>query len=252
MRAPRKPTPAPMRRRDVRYMVAVPLLLHVGRNATELITEDVGHGGLFLRVEEELPLNHLVRVEMLLPPHADRFEANGKVVHRVPAAAGDRAPGIGVQFYGLGAEPQRRWDTFVAFVRERFPEASERVARLTPAEKVQPLFWRNQRHTAVFRLHLRALPDLVTMFERDVKRRRLFVLSEVQAYPNDEVGVIVVHPHSGDVFELSARVLRVVRDHGVGGLLLELLDVDADREARFEEFVYDAIAPLFDDEDVER
>jgi len=233
-------------------MVGVPLMLDVGRRAVELVTEDVSHGGLFLRTELDISLRQLVRVEMLLPPHADRFDAAGKIVHRVPAVQGDRAAGIGIQFYGLGAEARARWATFVGFVRERFPASSERGVALATASPVTPLYRRT--HSEAFALHVRVatLSDLVTLFRRDVRRRRMFVLFDKQCWVGDEVCLLIVHPHTDDVFELRGRVTRCVRDHGIGGIDLALYEMDQERMLRFEEFVYDAIAPFFDDEEVHR
>ncbi len=240
-----------MRRVDKRYMVAVPLLLEVGKRTVELVTEDISHGGLFLRTELEATLRQLVRVEMLLPPHADRFEAAGKIVHRVPAVQGDRAAGVGIQFYGLGNDPRARWATFVAFVRERFPESSERSVTLATANAVTPLYRRTHSEVFALQVHVATLSDLVTLFRRDVRQRRMFVLFDKQCYVGDEVCLLVVHPHTQDVFELRGRVSRCVRDGGIGGIEIAL-DLDQERTMRFEEFVYDAIAPFFDDEEVHR
>ncbi len=232
-------------------MVALPLLLDVGRQVHELVTEDVSHGGLFLRTELELGLRQLVRVSMLLPPHADHFEAAGKIVHQLPHVQGDRGGGIGIQFYGLGSDARARWATFIASVRE-FPEANERSASLASAAPVTPLFVRGKSCAFWLKIHVATLTDLITLFRRDITRKRMFVLTERPCFVGDLVGLWVVHPHTDDVFELAGRVARCVRDHGVGGIDLALLDIDHERMLRFEEFVYDAIAPYFDDEEVHR
>ncbi len=231
-------------------MVAVPVLLEIGKRRVERVTEDVSDGGLFVRVDEAIPLRTLVKVELLLPPHGSQFSATGRIVHHMPAVRGVQEAGVGIEFYGIGADVRRRWESFVNFVREHFPESSERAAILANAEDVKPLFKRNPEHVHVLSVHLRSLEDLVTLIRRDIRDRRMFVLTDIPASPDDAIGVWITHPHTGDVFEIDARVERRVLDGGLQGLRLQL-DLTSERAARLEEFAYDAMEPLFDEEDVE-
>ncbi len=231
-------------------MIAVPLLIEVGKLRFERVTEDVSDGGLFVRVDEPLALRTLVRVELMLPPHGSQFSATGRIVHHVPAVRGIQDAGVGIEFYGIGADVRGRWEKFVNFVREHFPESSERAAILANAEGVKPLFKRNAEHVQVLSVHLRSLEDLVTLLRRDIRDRRMFVLTPIAASPGDLLGLWITHPHTGDVFEIEARVERRVVDGGLHGLRLQL-ELSNERATRLEEFAYDAMEPLFDEEDVE-
>lgn len=250
MRAPRKLTPAPARRRDKRFGIDLPAVLHSGRTHAQARTVDVGHGGVFLATDLEIPLRQLVKVQMFLPPEDAAFEAAGKLVHRVDVASTNRAAGFGVQFYGLGREARDLWDQFIAHVRVRQPEVAPLSVHLCHAERIEPIYRRDDRHALVLRVHAERLPDMVALYERVVKERRMFVLYEGNAFVDDPVGLQVVHPYTDDVFELEGKVVRVVRDASLCALDLTLSSLDEDRLARFDEFLYDAIAPMFDDEDI--
>lgn len=247
---PRRLTPAPARRRDKRFLVSLPVLLHAGKTVEECTAIDIGHGGVFVSTTVDLPLRQLVRVEMLLPPHALAFTTMGKLVHRVPVGTTTRAPGVGVQFYGLGGIERENWDGFVAYARKHYPETHQQEANLCHATVVDPLHRRSDRHVRTLRATPERLPDLVAFYQRAVDDQRVFLLTSTPAYVGDEVGVQVVHPHSDDVFELEGKVVRCVRDGQTEGLDIALFAMDAERGKRFDEFVYDPIAPFFDDESV--
>lgn len=250
LRPPRKPTPAPARRRDKRFLVSLPVLLHVGRSSEEAITVDVGHGGLFLSTTVAAPLRQLVRVELLLPPRDELFSATGKLVHRVDEGSRDRIPGVGIQFYGLGSEAREQWDAFIASVRASHPEAEVGPANLCHASVVEPTHRRNPAHVRTLRVAAERLPDLVALEQRAASEGHVFVLTDTQLYVDDAIGLQIVHPHTDDVFELDAKVVRCVRDGDVHGVEAILVGFDADRARRFEEFVFDALAPFFDEDDL--
>lgn len=246
----RRLTPAPARRRDKRFRAALPVLLHAGKKVEECTTIDIGHGGVFVSTTVELPLRQLVRVELLLPPHALAFSTMGKLVHRVPVGSTARTPGVGVQFYGLGGAERANWDGFVAYARKHYPETHQQEANLCHATVVDPLHRRSERHVRTLRATPERLPDLVALYRQAVDHQHMFLLTPTLAYVGDEVGLQVVHPHSDDVFELEGKVVRCVRDGQVEGLDIALAALDAERGERFDEFVYDPIAPFFDDESV--
>lgn len=250
LRPPRKPTPAPARRRDKRFLVSIPMLLHVGRALEEAVTVDVGHGGVFLSTAAEVPLQQLVRVELLLPPEGVLFTATGKPVHRVDEGSRDRTPGVGIQFYGLGREARATWDAFIAHVRASSPEAEVGPANLCHAAVVEPTHRRNPAHVKTLRVVSERLTDLVALERRASDEGRIFVLTDTQLYVDDAIGLQMVHPHTEDIFELDAKVVRCVRDGDLHGVEARLAGFDPDRARRFEEFVFDAIAPFFDDDDL--
>jgi hypothetical protein len=236
-----------MRRREARWMVEVPILLEVGKKLFDLLTEDVSHSGLFVRLEEPLALRTLVKVSLLLPPRGAAFKANARVCHNLPAVRGGDEAGVGLELFGLGSDDTRRWDAFIALVRERYPGSAEHRAILARGVGIDPVVKRDPEYVLVLAIHLRSLEDLVLMLKRDISARKLFVVTPARAEIGDRIGLWIVHPHTDDVFELSATVKRRVSDGTLGGLLLDLSDLTNDRIQRLEEFTFDAVEPLFDD-----
>jgi len=77
----------------------------------------------------------------------------------------------------------------------------------------------------------------------------MFLLTEESFAIGDEIGLQLVHPHTEDVFEAACVVRRAVREHGVAGIGVELLDPE-DARKRCWDFIFDGIAELFDEESV--
>jgi Tfp pilus assembly protein PilZ len=244
-------TPAPARRRDKRYVLSLPVLITLAKKRIEAETADLGHGGMFVVTDAELALGQLIKVELLLPPRSETFEAPAKLVYLLPAIAKDTRRGVGVQFYGLGRGVQDRWDAFIDHVRRTYPTTEERVATPQSAEPVHVDFKRSDAQVGALRVQVRSVNDLVRMQRRDLSRGTIFFATPGKAYAGDELALQIVHPLNGDVFEMQGKVRRVVDDAGIKGLELELVACDDDRRARFEDFIYDGMAELFDDEEIE-
>jgi hypothetical protein len=94
--------------------------------------------------------------------------------------------------------------------------------------------------------------ELERMLELDAKAPRIFVLSgELEGVDaGAELGLWLVHPDSEDLFELACRVERIVHEHGIRGLGLELVDLDEERRQRLREFIDDGLEVLFDDSEL--
>lgn len=100
-------------RREARVDVRVPVLVFRGKKVLSLETSDVSFKGLFIRTTDPPALRALVRLKVAL---FDReFEAHAMAVH-VVTDGGDvdgRAPGMGLQFWGLAGPDRTAWDDFV-------------------------------------------------------------------------------------------------------------------------------------------
>lgn len=271
----RKRTPRPLRRvtpmparRDKRYVVGLPVTLFVGRRWIEAETGDVSHGGVFVLLDEELHdgsvviqadtarsaeilrSGALVRVEIALPPEGEPFAATGRLVHREPANARDGRRGVGVQFYGLGRQSTERWASFIDHLRTRSPGTEERFVAIAKVRPVDAAFLRTDKQVGTLRVEVESVRALVTMLAHDLEKGSMFLACSADAFVDDELLLQIVHPISEDVFELVGRVRRVVKDGRLRGLDVELTGCDDERRERFDEFVYDGLAPLFDEEDV--
>jgi hypothetical protein len=239
----RKLTPAPGRRVDERVAAEVPVVVRLGKRRLDLVTGDVSHGGLFVRTEESLDLRQLVRVELILTTDGKGFTAMGWLVHARPLDGKDRGAGVGVQFYGVGREEQTRWDGFVAEMRAQ--TWLRNVPRdATPARgfAVPREHKRDAAHVAVIRVKYASLADLGTMLARDVERGALFFATDqIGLAVGDRVGLEIVHPLNGDVFEIDGRIRRVVDDQRVRGLEVKIA-MDEERRRRFGEFASDPLS----------
>lgn len=239
----RKLTPAPGRRTDERVPAEVPVVVRLGKRRLSLVTGDVSHGGLFVRTAETLDLRQLVKVELILTTDDKGFTATGWLVHSRPLDGKAQGAGVGVQFYGVGRDEQARWDTFVAEMKaQAWMRNIPRDATPARGFAVPREHKRDAAHVAVIRITFASVADLGTTLARDVGRGALFFATDAIGLAiGDRVGLEIVHPVNGDVFEIDGRVRRVVDDQHIHGLEVKIA-LDDERRARFAEFAADPLA----------
>lgn len=231
-------------RREQRYPVRIPILLRIGQRTVEEVTEDVSHSGVFVSTDLEIRPGQLVHVSIVLPPRGASLTAPAMLVR---SGAGK---GVGLSFYGVGRQEQDIWDHFIAYLRS-LPAISGRATRLAVGSRFEPVVARNQAHEAVLRVEVRTVEDLLQIYERDVARGSLFVLTDEAFDVGTPIGLQLLHPNTGDVFEVSGVVTRHVSEHGISGLALDFFGLNAERKQRLYEFIYDGIADLFDEDSVD-
>lgn len=106
------------RRRSHRIKVELPALLVTAEGVDRCETAEVGLGGVFVVTSRSYELHQLVQLEVTLPA-GQTLATEGMVVRVVgldDAAALSTAPGVGIQFYGLGQSDESEWKGFVASV----------------------------------------------------------------------------------------------------------------------------------------
>jgi hypothetical protein len=102
-------------RRGDRTAYRLPVTLLRGREEIPLRSEDVSFHGIFLETDEPLPLRHLVRLRLILPPYDRELLAHGMVVRVVPPGNPEgRRPGVGIELYALDRAARTVWGHFVA------------------------------------------------------------------------------------------------------------------------------------------
>lgn len=112
------------RPREVRVDLRLPVVLIRRRGELTAETLDVSSNGLFLRLDEALPLRSLVRIRLTLPGRGE-LAAHAMVVHVVAASETEPEPGVGLQFWGLNGADRSVWDGFIASIApRRAPERS--------------------------------------------------------------------------------------------------------------------------------
>lgn len=263
-------------RREPRHPIALPVVLVAAGKRIDCSTRDISFAGAFVETPSvsstrdvlasagrpdllaSVKTGQLVRVTIFLP-NGTPFEASAVVVH---VARMRTHSGLGVRFFGLGRGAQEDWDRVVVDIRELpkpdlwqktysdgVPPTSARAVRLPRGEHFEPLLYRSAHQVAVLRVYVGSVVDLYALAEDG--RDKTFVQTDENLHVGDEVGLQWVHPNSDDIFEMAAFVTRKVDQHDTRGVELEILDLDADRRARFAEFIDDGLESLFDDVEVE-
>jgi hypothetical protein len=98
----------------------------------------------------------------------------------------------------------------------------------------------------VVRVYFATVADLRGVSRRDT----FFIRTDERVKVGDELGLQLAHPDSEDIFEASCFVGRVVDQHGIRGIDVELLDLDEERRMRLRDFVDDGLEALFDEESI--
>jgi Tfp pilus assembly protein PilZ len=235
------------RRLDVRYAIQFPAQLLHARRSYSLVTEDVSHGGIFLRTETPPPLMQLVQVRLVLPIGGHALSAHGMTVHVVePSNAKGRVPGIGVQFYALDHATRDAWEGFVRHVAASYPESADQTPlRMKRGMTPEPLSRRFIRHTAVLELRPETVAALEELHRSELSAGEIFVPTTKALAPGTEVVIHVLHPGHGGPFLFEGKVKS--RSTVRRGLTVELVGVDGRTKSDFLEFVH---GPIVVDEEV--
>src|SRR5579859_6528189 len=213
-----------LRRRDTRYSIRFPVQLWHAHRTRSLLTEDVSYGGIFICTDTPPPILQLVRVQLVLPIGGRALGAQGMTVHIVkPENAGERIPGIGVQFYALDGNTRDAWEAFVRHVEMNYPKSPDQAPlRLPRGSTPEPVRRRFERHTAVLEGSPATLEELEEIYTRDVCTGSMFIPTKLNLPVGTRIVVHVKHPDSGQPYLLEATVLHRKDSPGPPGLGVEL------------------------------
>ena len=225
-------------RRDTRHRCTLPIVLNVGRTKVRSETEDVSFSGLFVLTEEELPIRQLLVVEAPLPG-GEPFSAHAMVVFS-RAKSTEKAAGAGLKFFGLSREALERWVHFVRGVRARQLATPEPPPAVVPATGA-----RGARAAVVLRVRPQGLDGLVEVYTRDLAEGGMFFETDQPLLVGSHLLAEIVHPDTGETFELACVVRRAVREKdSLPGLGVEFTDLDDSRRQQLHEFVSSALPPI--------
>jgi uncharacterized protein (TIGR02266 family) len=238
--------PAVERRKDRRHPYRVRLVLTRGGQELVAQTEDVSFAGIFIRMDTPIPARQLVRLRLTLPPDGDLLSVMGMVARHFPARD-DLPPGVGIQFYSLGAAERRRWDQFIRLViagrpvEPPPPPASLPAPPVLPAEPVEPVapdpIRRHfPRYAAALQVRLHSVDDLRTLYTRNVSKGGLFFDTTQDLAEGTSLKVSVIHPRTHEQFPLEA-VVRWRNTSAEPGLGLEFVQLTEARRDEFFEFI---------------
>ncbi len=233
------------KRKDRRYPFHVRTVLQSGRSEVVAQTEDVSFKGVFIRTDTPLPERHLLKLKFTLPPEGDGFTITGMVARSVPGRDG-KPPGAGIQFYGANSTDLDRWNRFIRWVAAGAPApAPPSTPASAPAVPLPGVFppgtpdavhRRVPRFAAVLNVNLRDMGELEQLYTRNISQGGMFVATMLDPPAGTPLKLAIVHPRSGERFDLEA-VVRWRSGAPNFGLGLEFTGMDDRRREAFFEFV---------------
>jgi uncharacterized protein (TIGR02266 family) len=219
------------RRRHRRYPYRVRVTLSKGGQEAQAYSEDVSLSGLFVRMEMPVQERWLVRLRLTLPPGNQELSVMGMAARQCPGRDGV-LPGVGIQLYSLAPPDRKRWEAFIEWVSSRPVEAAAAPAEGPP----KPVERLHLRYAAVLQVKLQTVSDLVLLFTQNVSKGGLFVGTTLDLPEGTSLKVSVIHPNTGEQFELEAEVRwrNTATDPGLG---LEFVRLSEQRRNQFVEFI---------------
>lgn len=228
------------RRRDRRFRYEKAATLVRGRTCSMVVTSDVGFRGVRLRTDAPPPLRELLVVRLQLPPDGEALELFGMPVWAVRGAGDGRDDGVGVEFFAVPVESQRRWNEFVRRIARASPEPELEVT--TPGE----LEGRESR-----RLHERVVVELRVLVRTPagsrmatthyVSRRGAFLKASLKVKVGTRLELELIHPATGEPLPLQAIVRHRGERATRAGIGVEFVGLDERRAERLREWVLAAL-----------
>jgi hypothetical protein len=208
------------KRSEPRFRFELAVTLTAGRRSWKLSTHDVSYRGMFVSLDEPPRPRELVRVEATLPDES-RLTLQGMITF--VTLKGDefgRPRGAGIQFFGSGGAEHQQWE---AFVRKVWDEQHRH--KLKPRQPIA-------HFTVVLHLRTKDTADLEEVVGSIFAKGGMPLETEHGLALGRTMALEIVHPHTGEVFDVAC----VVRKRGEG-LGVELVDVGAEPRKRLAEFV---------------
>ncbi len=229
-------------RKEPRYRLRIPVILRLGKESVELMTEDVSFSGMFVRTDAPPPERGLIKIDVPVPGEVVSLAMTAMVVHCIEPALPSqpaRVPGAGLQLYGVGADLREKWSRYVLSLRDKDANAASRPVLVETGVNEpempnrEPIGRRHIRYAAVLIVRAKTIDDLVTTYTRDISQGGTFLTTDVAVSAGEALCLELIHPDTGEAFDLDCVVRRRVRD----GLGVEFTDLDDDKREAFWQFV---------------
>jgi Tfp pilus assembly protein PilZ len=208
------------KRREPRYSFELAVTVTAGRRSWDLSTHDVSYRGMFVSLDDPPKPRELVRVDAVLP-EGQRLTLHGMIAF---ATSKDddvgRPRGVGIQFFGSGGPEHDQWEGFVRKVWDEQHRHKGKPSRSTAQLSV------------VLRLRTKDTSELETVIASILSHAGLPVDTEHTLAVGSPMACEIVHPHTGEVFDLPC----VVRKRGEG-MTVGLADVGTERRRALAQFV---------------
>ena len=189
-----------------------------------VLTGDVGFRGALLRTDAPPPLRQLLLLRFELPPSGERIELHAMAVWNVPPGAESRSPGVGVQFYAIPPETQKRWNEFMRWVARNHPEARVHPVTATP-DAVDPVRRLHERVEASLAVRVQNPAGIESFTTRYVSRGGMFLWMAPPREVGSRLDLQLVHPLTGATLNVPAIVRSVSDEAGQPGVGVEFLNV---------------------------
>lgn len=205
-------------RKSPRLRVALSVQVLGARRSVGLTTVDVSHNGLFLHTKEPWPERQLLRLHINVGAGRDPISGHGMVVRVVDeeeAARTSGEPGMGVEFYGFGGEPRRRWDGYL----QQLATAPGIVASVSATRRVerelQPVLCEaahrmRGRSRVLLLLDTSNVEQLHEICNHYLPAAMVPVHNAPRLEPGTAVDLRLTHPLSRDVYDLTGSVRKIV------------------------------------------
>jgi hypothetical protein len=239
-------------RRHLRLPGRAEITLINPHGESRYLTENFSLGGVFVRTDTPKPLRHLVKVRFSPPGHrGDPLQMLAMVVYIVSpeqATRLHRAPGMGLNLYGLDDDTRLRWADFIDAAQQRV-QALGALPEHRPALPAEPIRRRDPRTTAEFKVQLQTAAQLLEVYTCDISLGGTFLRAQHLPDDGEPVRLLFIHPDDGSEHPLRARVVRRLQ-HPDPGLGLAFDDMDHDARQRFRDFIESGLPILDSDEDL--
>ena len=230
------------RRRDRRYLFQFPGVVVRRDGTVPVLTGDVGFRGVLLRTDAPPPLRQLLLLRFELPPDGDAVELHGMAVWNVAPGVESRTPGVGVQFYAVPPETQKRWNEFIRWVARTHPESKARVVPVAPGV-IDPVRRLHERVAVELLVRLTSPAQARMLTTRHVSRRGAFLWLPDPLGAGKRLGLEILHPSTGVPLVASAVVRYAEAVAGRTGVGVEFLGVDERWRDEIMAYVAAALGP---------
>jgi hypothetical protein len=209
-------------------------------------TVDVSRVGLFIHTDSPRPERQLVRLRIDLGTE-EPLEAHGMVVRSIPPEEATRegmAPGMGIEFYGFGGEPQRRWESYLTALSAAYgrvrdgqkPKTWPPRYRSEAAEPVLP-------GEVVVPVPASTMEALYEICDVDIPRGATFVPAPDRLPLGCSVCLRIVHPVTHQSYDLHGVVMQLHDEPSFPGIAVALRPGVQIRREEFKSFIEKALPP---------
>jgi len=213
-----------------------------------LATADVSREGLFLHSRDPKPLRQLLRLRIDPGDGSEPIVGHGMVVRVVESGSsplGDESPGMGIEFYGFGGEPLRRWQELITRLESSGAlELGVRCSKPPPAG-LQPLVCDAAhrlpgRENVLLLLSISNVEQLYEFHEHRLPAGEAFVETQVRLLPGAQVDLRLTHPLSRAVYDFKGTV-TAFEEGDRPGLTINFLAGPETRKETFATFIEEGL-----------